>query len=436
MIQHRKRAAVLSLLAMGFGQLYNRQFAKGILFFLLHLAGIGLATLLPKAVWGIVTLGEQADRLERVGKVYVNVRGDHSIFLLIEGMIVILAMIIMIGLYAANVRDAYSTGRRREQGYPVPTFKDTLHRLADANFPKMVISVPVLLVVFFTVMPILFMILLAFTNYSAPNYLPPAKLVDWIGFGGFKDIFTIKAWNQTFFGVAFWTLVWTVCATLTTFAVGFAVALMVQKQGIRFKGFWRTLFIIPYAIPQFISLLIMRNMFNGEFGPINQYLGYFGLGGLPWLTDPFWAKFTVIVVNIWIGFPITMLMIIGILSTISRDLYEAAQIDGASPFQQFQSITFPSVMFSFGPLLVMSFAGNINNFNLIYLLTNGNPANPSYQSAGSTDILITWLYKLTMDSGKYNFASIIGIFIFIIVASFAVFNVRRTKAFKEEDLSR
>lgn len=404
--------------------------------FLLHLAGIGFATLLPTALWGIWSLGDQADHLKRVGKVYVNVRGDHSIFLLIEGMIVLLIMAVFILIYIVNVRDAYSVGKQREQGVPAPAFKETLNRLSGINFPQMIISLPMLLVVFFTLMPILFMILLAFTNYSAPNYLPPKKLVDWIGFDGFKDIFTIKAWNQTFFGVAFWTLIWTICATLTTFAGGFAVALMVQKKGIRLKGFWRTLFIIPYAIPQFISLLIMRNMFNGEFGPINQYLGYFGLGQLPWLTDPFWAKVTVIIVNIWIGFPITMLMIIGILSTISRDLYEAAQIDGASPFQQFRSITFPSVMFSFGPLLVMSFAGNINNFNLIYLLTNGNPANPAYQSAGSTDILITWLYKLTMDSGKYNFASIIGIFIFILVASFAIVNVRRTKAFKEEDLYR
>ncbi|QSF46219.1 carbohydrate ABC transporter permease [Paenibacillus tianjinensis] len=436
MIQHRKRAMILSLLGMGLGQLYNRQFVKGVLLFLLHIAGIGLAFSLPRAVWGLTTLGEKSDHLEKVGKVYVNVRGDHSIFLLIEGMIVILAMAIVASIYIANVRDAYLIGKRRDQGEQAPHFVETLQYLKGAKFPQMVIFIPVLLVVFFTLMPILFMILLAFTNYSAPNFLPPAKLVSWIGLEGFKNIFTIKAWNQTFFGVALWTLIWTVCATLTTFTGGFVVALMVQKKGIRFKGFWRTLFIIPYAIPQFISLLIMRNMFNGEFGPINQYLGYFGLGGLPWLTDPFWAKFTVIVVNIWIGFPITMLMVIGILSTISRDLYEAAQIDGASPFQQFNAITLPTVLFSFGPLLVMSFAGNINNFNLIYLLTNGNPANPAYQSAGSTDILITWLYKLTMDSGKYNFASIIGIFIFIIVSSFAIANIRRTKAFKEEDLHR
>lgn len=431
--QHRKRAMILSFIGMGFGQIYNRQFLKGILLFLVHLAGIYLATLLPRAVWGITTLGEQADHLKKVGKVYVNIRGDHSIFLLIEGMIVILAMIVMLIIYVANVRDAYQVGKLRETGIKSHNFSETVNYLMGQKFPQVVISVPLMLVVFFTLMPILFMILLAFTNYSSPNFLPPAKLVSWIGFDGFRDLFTINAWNKTFLGVALWTLIWTVCATITTFVGGFVVALMVQKRGIRFKGFWRTLFIIPYAIPQFISLLIMRNMFNGEFGPINQYLSYFGLGGLPWLTDPFWAKFTVIIVNIWIGFPISMLMIIGILSTISKDLYEAAEIDGASSIQQFTAITFPSVMLSFAPLLVMGFAGNINNFNLIYLLTNGNPANPTYQSAGSTDILITWLYKLTMDSGKYNYASIIGIFIFIIIASFSIVNLKRTKAFKEED---
>lgn len=436
MNQHRKWATLLSLIGMGFGQIYNRQIIKGILLFFVHLLGIRLAMVVPKAIWGLVTLGEQADRLEKVGKVYVNVRGDHSIFLLIEGMIVILASIIVIAIYIANVRDAYQIGKWRDEGKSASTFKETLHYLGTVKFPQMVISLPILLIIFFTIMPILFMITLAFTNYSAPNYLPPAKLVSWIGLDGFRDIFTIKAWNQTFFGVALWTITWTICATLTTFILGFGAALMVQKKGIRLKGFWRTLFIIPYAIPQFISLLIMRNMFNGEFGPINQYLSYFGLGRLPWLTDPFWAKFTVVIVNMWIGFPITMLMIIGILSTISKDLYEAADIDGATTFQQFSSITLPSVMFSFAPLLVMSFAGNINNFNLIYLLTNGNPANATYQSAGSTDIMITWLFKLTMESGKYNFASIIGIFIFIFIASFAIINVRRTKAFTEEDESR
>nr|WP_246628269.1 sugar ABC transporter permease [Paenibacillus oenotherae] len=414
--------------------MYNRQYFKGIVMLLFYLTGIYfIITVLPFGMWALTTLGEQSDHLEKVGRVYVNVRGDHSIFLLVQGIIILLASVVVVVLYTLNIRDAYVVGRLREKGVHANRIGQTLRRITTERFPQLVLSVPLLLVVFFTVMPILFMILLAFTNFSFPNFLPPAKLVDWTGFKSFQDMFNVKAWSSTFYGVTLWTLIWTVCATVTIFVSGFAVALLVQMQGIRFKAFWRTLFIIPYAIPQFISLLIMKNMFNGQFGPINQYLKYFGLSGLPWLTDPFWAKVTVIIVNMWIGFPITMLMIIGLLSTIPKDLYEASEIDGASGWQQFKAITFPSIMFAFGPLLVMSFAGNINNFNLIYLLTNGTPANANYKFAGDTDILITWLYNLTLTNGKYNFASVIGLFIFVLIASFAIWNLRRTKAFKEED---
>ncbi|RIE01664.1 sugar ABC transporter permease [Cohnella faecalis] len=418
---------------MGLGQVYNRQYMKGLLMLLLYFTGLYfIITVLPKALWGLVTLGDKADRLEKVGRVYVNVRGDHSIFLMVEGIIALLAALVLVYIYALNIRDAYRVGKLRDEGGTANGFGTTVKRITEERFPLLVLSIPLLLVVFFTAMPILFMVLLAFTNFSFPNYLPPAKLVDWTGFKSFVDMFNVKAWSGTFIGVTVWTLIWMVSATVTVFFGGFLVALLVQMKGIRFKGFWRTLFIIPYAIPQFISLLIMKNMFNGQFGPINQYLSYFGLGKLPWLTDPFWAKVTVIIVNIWIGFPITMLMIIGILSTISKDLYEAAEMDGASGYRQFRAITLPSIMYAFGPILVMSFAGNINNFNLIFLLTGGAPANADYKFAGSTDILITWLYNLTLTQGKYNYASVIGLFIFIVIASLSIWNIRRTKAFKEE----
>lgn len=434
MAQHRKLAMSLSVLGMGLGQIYNRQYFKGIVMLLFYMTGIYfIMTTLPFGMWALTTLGEQSDHLEKVGRVYVNVRGDHSIFLLVQGIIILLASLVIALLYLLNIRDAFVVGRLRERGVQANGIGKTLKRMTTERFPQLVLSVPMLLVVFFTVMPILFMILLAFTNFSFPNYLPPAKLVDWTGFKSFLDMFNVKAWSSTLYGVTLWTFIWTVCATVTIFVSGFAVALLVQMKGIRFKVFWRTIFIIPYAIPQFISLLIMKNMFNGQFGPINQYLKYFGLSGLPWLTDPFWVKVTVIIVNMWIGFPITMLMIIGLLSTIPKDLYEASEIDGANGWQQFKAITFPSIMVGFGPLLVMSFAGNINNFNLIYLLTNGAPANADYKFAGETDILITWLYNLTLTNGKYNFASVIGLFIFILIASFSIWNLRRTRAFREED---
>ncbi|MNP18375.1 Maltose transport system permease protein MalF [compost metagenome] len=175
-------------------------------------------------------------------------------------------------------------------------------------------------------------------------------------------------------------------------------------------------------------------MFNGQFGPINQYLGYFGLNGLPWLTDPFWAKATVIVVNMWVGIPVSMILIMGVLTTIPRDMYEAAEVDGASNYQKFRIVTLPMILFSTAPTLIAQFAGNINNFNAIYLLTSGNPVVGDYQYAGATDLLVTWLYKLTLDQNKYNMASAVGIIIFLIIASFSIYNYRRTKSFKEEDM--
>jgi arabinogalactan oligomer/maltooligosaccharide transport system permease protein len=163
-------------------------------------------------------------------------------------------------------------------------------------------------------------------------------------------------------------------------------------------------------------------------------LAFFGVGKVPWLTDPFWAKVTVIVVNMWVGIPVSMVLIMGILTTIPRDMYEAAEVDGASIFQKFRIITLPMVLFSTAPILITQFAGNINNFNVIFLLTNGDPVKGDYQYAGATDLLVTWLYKLTLNNNKYNVASAIGIIIFVIIAAFSIWNYRRTRSFKEEDM--
>ncbi|AJY77510.1 sugar ABC transporter permease [Paenibacillus beijingensis] len=432
MRQYRKTSAVLSVLIMGLGQLYNRQYGKAICLLLLYAAGVYLAVAkLPHAIWALVTLGETKTHLEKVGKIYRQINGDHSIYLMVEGLIYVLLAAVVASIYVLNVKDAYRCGKRREEGGKLHTFKQTLQYAADYRFPQLAVSIPMIGVLFFTVMPILFMILLAFTNFTRSN-MPPANLIDWHGFETFRNIFKLRIWSHTFYGVTLWTFMWAFFATLTCFFGGFAVALVVQQHDIRFKKFWRTVFILPYAIPMFISTLILRNVFNGQFGPVNQYLSLMGISKIPWLSDPLWAKFTLILVNFLLGFPVMMLMIIGILSTVPRDMYEAADIDGAGAFQKLRSITFPVVMYSMAPLLVMQFVGNMNNFNVIYLLTGGNPVNGDYQFAGHTDILITWLYKLSMDQGQYNFASVIGIFIFVILAAFAIWNVRRTKAFKEE----
>ncbi|GIO56190.1 sugar ABC transporter permease [Paenibacillus cineris] len=427
----RGKAALLSIISMGLGQIYNRQWIKGILFLLIEAFGIYyFINNLGRALWGITSLGD-TPRLLVKGK---WIDGDHSIFIMIQSLITLLFLLIFIVVYVMNVRDAFHTAIKRENGQVPNSFAKSIKFVMDYKFAQAFLTLPALGILFFTIMPILFMIMLAFTNYSAPNHIPPAKLVDWVGFQTFKDLVSLKTWSHTFFGVLTWTIIWAVLSTATTYLGGLLVALLINQQGIKFKGMWRTILVIPYAIPQLISLLVMRNMFNGQFGPINQYLGYFGLGGLPWLTDPFWAKVTVILVNMWVGIPVSMILIMGVLTTIPKDMYEAAEVDGASAYQKFRIVTLPMILFSTAPTLIMQFAGNINNFNMIFLLTNGNPVVGDYQYAGATDLLVTWLYKLTLDQNKYNMASAVGIIIFLIIAIFSIYNYRRTKSFKEEDM--
>ncbi|MCD9022831.1 carbohydrate ABC transporter permease [Cohnella silvisoli] len=421
-------ACWLSVLCAGLGQWYNRQYAKGLLFVLIHAAGIYFITnpLLPH-LKGLMSLGDKGQHLEKVGKIFKNVPGDHSVFMMIYGVLAALVVLLFVFIYILNIRDAVVVGRRREQGAE-------LRSLNSNVFPWTLLAIPFLGVLFFTIMPILFTSLIAFTNYASPNHIPPKNLVDWVGFATFNKLFNMNVWSNTFFGVLSWTIIWAIMATVTCYFGGILVALLINQKGIRLKGFWRMLFIVPYAIPQFVSLLIMKNILNEKFGPINQYFRAFGLEGLPWLNDPFWAKVSVIVVNMWIGIPVTMVLVMGILTTIPRDLYEAAEVDGASGWMQFRNITLPYVLFATAPILITQFVGNINNFNVIFLLTGGNPATMKYNNAGETDLLVTWLYKLTLDFNQYNIAAAVSILIFLFIAVFAIILFRRTRSFKEEDM--
>jgi len=429
-----KIAAILSVL-MGLGQFYNRQFAKGFIFLIVGIYEFYfIFTSLTSKIQGLITLGDTPSQMKKVGKLYQMVPGDHSIFLMIEGVIAISILILLVLLHIAVVRDAYKVGKAIDEGMTPNTFLQTLSSLKNENFPYVLLFLPIIVSLFFTILPIIFSILLAFTNFSAPNNIPPKGLIDWVGLQSFIDLFGLKNWSQTFYGIATWTVIWAVSATVTCYFGGIWLAVLINQKGIKFKKFWRTVMIIPWAIPAFVSLLIMRNMFNGQFGPINQYLSFLGIDALPWLTDPMMAKLTVILVNMWIGIPVTMVLATGVLTSIPSDYYEAADIDGASPVQKFWKITMPMILFATAPILILQFANNINNFNVIFLLTDGNPAVAGYQYAGATDLLITWLYKLTLQQNQFNMASTIGILIFIFISTVSIYNYRRTRSFKEEDM--
>ncbi|MCM3032753.1 carbohydrate ABC transporter permease [Niallia sp. MER 6] len=426
-------AAGLSVLFMGLGQLYNKQYLKGLTFLLLELYLLIFWTVpFQWAMWGLTTLGETVQT--RQG--FEIIQGDHSIFLMIEGILFLISFLLFLWFYYLNIRDAYKVAAKAEKGIKPNNAKQMLKNIWDNGFPYILLTPSILFTAFLTILPLLFGVLIAFTNYSAPNHLPPKALVDWVGFDTFVQLFKMKTWSATFYGVFSWTVIWAVLATITTYFLGLVFAVLISQKGIKLKKFWRSIFILPWAIPQFVSILIFRNIFNGEFGPINKYLMDWEITdqAIHWLSDPILAKLTLVIVNMWFGFPFWMVLMSGVMTSVDKEIYEAAEVDGASSVQKFWKITMPLIMFSTAPLAIMSFANNFNNFNIIYLMTQGGPVNTDYSYAGSTDILISWIYKLTLDNSQFAVASVVSILIFIIIAIFSIYNFRKTRAFKEEDM--
>lgn len=259
-----------------------------------------------------------------------------------------------------------------------------------------------------------------------------------VGFKNIVKIFQDPKITGPFAQVFAWTFVWAALSVLFTFVIGLALAIVLNDSKLRGKKIYRTLLIIPWAIPAFISALVWRNgLFNETYGIINRFLvmGLFGAKEpIKWLSDPNWAKAAVLILNTWLGFPYMMTVSLGALQSIPGDLYEAASIDGARPLQKFRKITFPLLMVALAPLLVGSFAFNFNNFVGIYLLTQGGPAIPgSSTPAGSTDILISYTFKLAFEGRgqDFAFASAISIIIFMIVAGFSWINFKLSGSFEE-----
>ncbi|MCI5871406.1 carbohydrate ABC transporter permease [Streptococcus sp.] len=425
----------LSFLVMGFANFANKQIVKGSLFLssqILFLIAF-FSQIIP-SIKGLITLGTKSQGMvtkEIDGiKMQVAVEGDNSMLLLIFGLASLIFCAIFAYIYWCNLKSARNLYVLKREGEPAPSFKEDLKTLANGRFHMTLMAIPLLGVLLFTILPLIYMVTLAFTNYDH-NHLPPKSLFDWVGLTNFGNIFTGRM-AGTFFPVLSWTLIWAVFATVTNFFFGIVLALLINTKGLKGKKVWRTIFVITMAVPQFISLLIMRNLLNDE-GPLNALLMNMGLikHALPFLSDPIWAKFSIIFVNMWVGIPVTMLVATGIIMNLPSEQIEAAEIDGASKFQIFKSITFPQILLIMTPTLIQQFIGNINNFNVIYLLTQGGPTNSEYYQAGSTDLLVTWLYNLTVTAADYNIASVVGILIFVLSAIFSLLAYTRTASYKE-----
>lgn len=256
-----------------------------------------------------------------------------------------------------------------------------------------------------------------------------------IGWKNYYRLLTDERVFNPFLRVFAWTIIWAVLSVFSTFALGLFMAILLNDKNLKFRKIYRTLLILPYSIPGFISVLVWRGLFNTEVGVINNILEFFSIHSISWMQSPFWAKIAVLIVNFWMGFPYMMLLALGSLQSISNNLYEAAAIDGASAWQKFRQITLPLLLVSLGPLLISSFAFNFNNFNVIYLFNEGGPAIAGTQTpAGATDILISYTYNLSFATGRgadFGLASTVAMFIFIITAVITWFNFKYTGTLEE-----
>lgn len=416
-MQARKTALLLSIVP-GFGQFYNKQWIKGFLFLGIAISFfLVFGDLLNMGFWGLATLGTEVPR-------------DNSIFLLAEGLIAVIVTVFGLAFYYVNLKDAYKNGKRRDENQPLSSLKNDYQNLIAQGYPYLISGPSLFILIFAVIFPILFSFALAFTNYDL-YHSPPANLADWVGFDTFAKIFTVDIWRSTFFSVLGWTVIWTLVASTLQVALGIFMAVLVNQKDLRFKKFYRTVLVLPWAVPGFVTILIFAGLFNDSFGAINNdILAMVGIDAIPWLTDENWTKVALILMQGWLGFPFIFLVTTGVLQSIPDDLYEAARIDGASIFAQFRNITMPMILIATAPVIITQYTFNFNNFNIIYLFNGGGPSVPG-STAGGTDILVSWIYKLTLQSSQYSLAAALTILLSVFVIAIALWQFRRTDAFKE-----
>ena len=497
------RTMLFSALLMGLGQVRNKQYYKAIFFFGFFFAYIAVefATsgylgsfaemaefpddfgiiyvrdyggLFVRGVWGFVTLGAlvvfdfyRGGNIRLQDNVISWRSADVSNVLLGQGIIVVVLLALLLSVYIANVIDAYKVGKRVEAGEEAESFASFRKRAFDDYFAYIIIIPAGILIMFLTLIPFLYSFLIAFTNYTT-QIQSGAQLIRWVGFDNFGLYLFQSDWLQFFGNVFGWTILWAIMSSVTVYSIGFFQAMVVQSRYIKYKKLYRLVMILPWAIPGLVSLLVFRNVFASNAGLANQLLIEFGvleqvktflssigllgqseaIGVILWYTEPAngaLTKLLIIFVNLWMGAPYFMLLITGILGTIPAELYEAADIDGATDTQKFTYVTWPWVLRATMPVIITTFTFNFNNFGAIYFLTAGGPGYPLAQipeslrvtgaMPGQTDILISWIYKIAFanNPARYNLASTYSIVVFIIVGLFAIYNLSKVKGFWEED---
>ena len=345
-----------------------------------------------------------------------------------------MVLVFALALYVSNVRDVLYTSREAAKGRRPHSFRQSLAAAADGKFYVSALVLPIVGVAMFSVLPIVFMILMAFTDFGGEVVHP--VLASW-SLSAWQKILGVGEVGGTFGKILVWNVLWAVVSTAINFFGGLGIALLLGKRNVRGSKIWRAFPILAYAIPGFISMLGFKFMFS-QSGPINQLLTASGHEAVFFLANvesaKWWARGIGFFVNAWISIPSIMLMTTGILSNIDTQLYEAASIDGASRFTQFRKITLPFVVFSITPVLIGQFVGNFNNFGIYFFLRGGLQSNyGGYFLASDTDLLINWLYNLSVDNNYYSIGAAISLVIFVITGTLSLIVYMRSAAYRKEE---
>lgn len=449
-------AVKLSLLIMGAGYFRRKQYVKGLIMCLYEVLFIAFTIFFAcPNLAKFSTLGTVQREVTFDFVTMKNIENDYddSFKILLYSIISLVVIAGTVLIYIHNIKAVYKLQKLAEAGEHINSFKDDIRLYKNDKFYVTLLFLPCTGIMIFTIIPLFVIISVAFTNYDQAH-MSPTLLFTWVGLENFKNLFTIGITDS--FGYAFgkvlsWTFIWAVFATVTTFIGGIMMAMFINSPKTKLPKLWRTLLMITIAIPQFVSLLLVRNFFantgivnticmNIGLTPFLQNIGLVPahLSYIPFLTDPNWAKVMIILINIWIGIPYQMLIATGILMNIPADLMESAKIDGANKMQIFIKITMPYILFIQGPALVTDFIKNINNFNVIYLLTQDVYRTTDQAMAAAdareTDLLVTWLFRLTQENYNYKMAAVIGAVVFVISAAFTLVTFNQlVKGDKEGD---
>lgn len=429
MKQNPSKALLLSLIP-GLGQIYNKQKAKGYIFLGVSVAFlIYFITIAAGELGNLVTLGSQRGQ-------------DNSLFMLIRGSFHLIITVVYLAFYALNLKDAHSTAKRWNAGHPVTTsLQDMIKGVYENGFPYLLIIPSYIAMTFAIIFPVVVTLFIAFTNYDF-KHLPPGALLDWVGITNFTNIWKLGTFRTAFGSVLGWTIIWALCASTAQIVIGILTAIIANQPFIKGKRIFGVIFLLPWAVPAFVTILTFSNMFNDSVGAINtqvlpflsKFLPFVDNFLIPWKTDPFWTKVALIMMQAWLGFPYIYVLTLGILQSIPNDLYEAAYIDGANSIQKFTNITFPMILAVAAPTLISQYTFNFNNFSIIFLFNNGGPGSVG-GGAGSTDILISWIYKLTTGtSPQYSMAAAVTLIISLVVISISMVAFKKLNAFEMEDV--